>query len=127
MSDIAIAKVVLTKPNGEEVEVAPSDLKTYLEKGIRLDTLTASIKVSRSIPRDKFEKNEYFQAVSTNLSGAYALAGTLVDSNPEVRTALAKAIVARARKAFDLSRVLLREQQEADGLTVVSLGEATSI
>ena len=127
MSDIAIAKVLLTKPNGEEVEVAPSDLKTYLEKGIRLDTLTASIKVSRSIPRDKFEKNEYFQAVSTNLSGAYALAGTLVDSNPEVRTALSKAIVARARKAFDLSRVLLREQQEADGLTVVSLGEATSI
>ena len=61
------------------------------------------------------------------MSGAYALAGTLVDSNPEVRTALAKAIVARARKAFDLSRVLLREQQEADGLTVVSLGEATSI
>ena len=118
---------MLAKPDGENIEIAPTDLKAYLEKGIKLDTLTASVKVSRSIPRDKFEKNEYFQSVSTNLSGAYALAGSLVDSNPEIRSALAKAIVSRARKSFDLCRVLLREQQEADGLTVVSLGEATSL
>lgn len=127
MSDSVEAIIALTTPSGETVELAPQDLRAYLEKGIRLESLTASVKVTRSIPRDKFEKNDYFHSVSTNVSGAYALAGSMLDENDTVRKALGAAIVSRARKAFDLCRVLLREQQEVDGLTVVSLGEATNL
>lgn len=127
MSDSIEAKVVLKTSAGQEVEVAPTDLKAYLEKGIQLETLTASVKVSRGIPRDKYEKNDYFHAVSSNLSGAYALAGDALENNDEVRKALAGAIVSRARKAFDLCRVLLREQQEVDGIGIVNLGDATKV
>lgn len=126
MSDTTEALVTLRTAAGESVELAPADLQSYLEKGITLENLTASVKVSRSIPRDKFEKNEYFHSVSSNLSGAYALAGDARE-NDTVRKALAGAIVSRARKAFQLCRMLLREQQESDGLSVVSLGDATNV
>lgn len=126
MSDTIEAEIELKTSSGETVRLAPGDLQEYLEKGIVLDSLATSIKVSRSIPRDKFEKNEYFHSVSTNLSGAYALAGNMID-NDHVRKALGSAIVSRARKAFNLSRVLIREQQENDGLTVVSLGDVTKM
>jgi hypothetical protein len=125
MSDKVDAKITI-KVDNKDIELNPDDLRLFLEKGVKIDTLTASIKVSRSIPRDKFERNEYFHSVSTNISGAYDLLGDSIE-NPEAKKVLTTMIIGRARKGFDLCRVLIREQQENDGLTVVSLGEATQV
>ncbi len=119
------AEIVL-EYDGKTVSVEPANLSNVLESLMKIDSITCSLKIARSIPRDKFEKNEYFESATLNVQDAYVMVGSQRE-NPAVRKALSQAILNRARKAFDLCRFMLSEQQKTDGINLVSFTEVTKV
>jgi len=128
MSDSVNTSITIKKKDGAVTAVDPVDLKKILETSIRFESISVSISVKRPIPRDKFDRNEYFETATINVSGMYDMIDFKDQMNdPLVKKAIAEAILSKTRKAFDLCRIGLKEQQEADGITVVSLASKTNL
>lgn len=128
MSDSVNASISLKKKDGSITNADPADLKKILENSIRFESISVSISVKRPIPRDKFDRNEYFETATINLLGMYDMVDVKDQMNdPLVKKTIAEAILSKTRKAFDLCRIGLKEQQEADGITVVSLASKTNL
>lgn len=121
------SSITLYRDTENELTIDPSDLVGLLEKEIKLDNATLSLKVSRSIPRDKFEKNEYFTSLNLQFSGIYELLKHLNGSQEVIKKAFSNAIINRCSRGFDLLRALLSSQQQADGIGIVSFAERTKI
>lgn len=128
MSDSVNARITIKQKDGSITAVDPVDLKKILETNIKFESVSVSISVKRPIPRDKFDRNEYFETATINMSGLYDMIDIKDQMNdPIVKKTIAEAILSKTRKAFDLCRIGLKEQQEADGITVVSLASKTNL
>lgn len=128
-SDSAAVEAVVTITDSEdnEVRMSPADFHSYLDQASQINTVTTSIKVVRSIPRDKFEKNEYFFSNTTNVEGVYTTAANASGDQGMIRKILGGVILERVQKSFNLGRIALKQQQQSDGLTVVSLSDTTQV